>query len=181
MCRKMIVQTTVDCRVCTLMLIYTSDCCQRGGLRGPPGYRILILRRDDAIHFEKILPITLSAVVWVITNASYLRVDMASINMRRLWNRLLCPVVLVIVVMLLNTGIPLLSDLVWVPARAHESILLLLLRRVVSIVRLSCVLRVNRLLDRMLLILVELTRQYLACRHSASKRILFVRHVPQAT
>lgn len=86
-----------------------------------------------------------------------------------------------IVVVLLNTGIPLLIDLVRVPARAHESILLLLLRRVVGIVRLSCVLRVNRLLDRMLLILVELTGQYLARRHSASKRILFVRHAPQAT
>ena len=49
------------------------------------------------------------------------------------------------------------------------------------IVRLRCVLRVNRLLDRMLLILVELTGHYLARWHRASERILFVRHVPQAT
>lgn len=164
------------------MLIYSSDCRQRWRLRGPPGYRILILRRrNDAIHFEKILPITLGSVVWAIANASYLRIYVASIDVRRLWNRLLCPVVLVIVVVLLNTGIPLLIGLVWVSARAHESILLLLLRRGVCIVRLRCVLRVNRLLDRMLLILVEVTGHYLARRHRASERILFVRHVSQAT
>ena len=177
-CRKMIVQAAVHRRVCTLMLIYSSDCRQRWRLRGPPGYRILILRRDDAIHFEKILPITFCSAVRAITKVSYFWIYVASIDMRCLRSRLLCPVVLVIVVVLLNTGIPLLSDLMWVPARAHESILLLLLRRVVSIVRLSCVLRVNRLLDRMLLILVELTGQYLARRHRASERILFVRHVP---
>ena len=181
-CRKMIVQAAVHRRVCALMLIYSSDCRQRWRLCGPPGYRVRF--RDDAIHFEKILPITLSSAVWVISNGSNLGVNMASINVRCLRSWLLWPAVLVIVVVLHQAGISLLIGLVRVPARACEIILLLLLSWSVGIMRLRCVLRVNRMLDSILFLalssglLVHLTGQYLASRHRASKRILllFVRH-----
>ena len=187
-CRKMIVQTAVHCRICALMLIYASNCRQRWRLRGPPGYRILL--RNDAIHFEKILPITFSSVVRAITNVSYLGIYVTSINVRSLWNRLLRPVVLVIIMVLHNSGASLLINLVWVPPRACESILLLLVRCMMCIVRLCCILRVNRILDwiplhhllllwawsSLLLILVELTRKYLARWHRGSNLILFVWH-----
>ena len=185
-CRKMVVQAAVPRRImiCALMLIYTSNCRQRWRLRGSPGYRIFL--RNDAIHFEKILPITFSSVaaVLVITNATYLGIYLASIHVRGLRGRLLCPV-------LHDAGSRLLIDLVRVSAWAWESILLLLLLWMVGIVRLCCVLRMNCMLDwiplhhllllwalrSLLLIMIELTGHYLASRYCASKRILlFVRH-----
>ena len=184
----MIIQAAVYRRICTLMLIHSSNCREGWRLSGPPRYRILL--RNDAIHFEKILPITFCSAVRAITKVSCFWIYVASIDMRCLRSRLLCPVVLVIVVVLLNTVIPLLIDLVRVPTRACESILLLLLCCIVSIIRLCRVLRVNRLLywiplhhllllcalSSLLLILVELTGQYLASWHRATQWILFVRH-----
>ena len=70
------------------MLIDASDCGQGGRLGRPPGYRVRL--RNDAIHFEEILPVTFRTAVGAITNTSQLGVHhMASIHVRRLRRRLL--------------------------------------------------------------------------------------------